>query len=177
MRITSRWHLDSEWITSHLHFQELLGSSMHFVKMLCYDVDSPKAPNAHKGAPHHKYCAFKCAGSMIICVRLFFFFVHKKSSISFIARLKKKKRKKKERKFLPNLNKLMQKCVFILVHESLSLSLSIYIYILKFTYSLFKIPFIFIPYFIKTSKFLIFLFFFDTQQLLFALFLHSHNKA
>ena len=106
-----------------------------------------------------------------------FFFLHKKSSISFIARLKKKKRKKKERKFLPNLNKLMQKCVFILVHESLSLSLYIYIYILNFTYSLFKIPFIFIPHFIKTSKFLIFLFFFDTQQLLFALFLHSHNKA
>ena len=133
-------------------------------------------PLTHTRVPH----TISIVGSSVQDQWLYawaFFFLHKKSSISSIARLKKKKRKKKERKFLPNLNKLMQKCVFILVHESLSLSLYIYIYILNFTYSLFKIPFIFIPHFIKTSKFLIFLFFFDTQQLLFALFLHSHNKA
>ena len=51
MCITSRWHLDSEWITSHLHVQELLGLSMRFAKILCYDVDSLK-PLTHTRVPH-----------------------------------------------------------------------------------------------------------------------------
>ena len=64
---------------SHLQVQELLDSSLvqvvHFIKMLCCDMDSPNAP---RYVTCHVYYRIKWAGSIITCVRIFFLLLKKK---------------------------------------------------------------------------------------------------